>query len=85
MLTASALGPGTDWNAFTTKPIDLGWIAPKSISLDLRKLDGFAVIEQLRAHDATRPTPVVILSNLFEAHLHERGRRVGVLDFLIKS
>jgi CheY-like chemotaxis protein len=55
------------------------------LDIQLPKLDGFAVIEQLRAHDATRHTPVVILSNLSEAQLHERGRRVGVLDFLIKS
>jgi DNA-binding response OmpR family regulator len=57
------------------------------IFLDIRlpNLDGFAVLEKLRARKATRHTPVVILSNLGQAELGARGQRLGALEFLIKS
>jgi CheY-like chemotaxis protein len=53
---------------------------PDLIYLDLRLPgpDGFAVLEKLRAQDATRALPVVILTNYNEPDLIERGRQLGV-------
>ena len=60
---------------------------PDIIFLDIRlpKLDGIGVLEAIRADPATRPVPVVILSNYNEKELVERGANLGALDHLIKS
>ena len=60
---------------------------PDIIFLDIRipKLDGLAVLEALRADEATARIPVVILSNWNEKELVERGIKLGALDHLIKS
>lgn len=60
---------------------------PDIIFLDIRlpRLDGIGVLEALRADQATALIPVVILSNLNEKELVERGLKLGALDHLIKS
>ncbi|MGH7904863.1 MAG: response regulator [Candidatus Dormibacteraceae bacterium] len=60
---------------------------PDIVFLDIRlpKMDGFAVLEALRASDRTRDIPVVILSNYGERELVERGLKLGALEYLIKS
>lgn len=60
---------------------------PDIIFLDIRlpKLDGLAVLEELRADPKTKAIPVVILSNWNEKELVERGQQLGALDHLIKS
>jgi CheY-like chemotaxis protein len=60
---------------------------PDLIFLDIRlpKLDGFEVLEALRADERTSRIPVVILSNYSETELVERGLRLGALEHLIKS
>lgn len=60
---------------------------PDLIYLDLRlpKLDGFTVLERLRADPATAWIPVIILSNFAEPELRERGLRLGALEFLVKA
>jgi CheY-like chemotaxis protein len=60
---------------------------PDIIFLDIRlpKMDGLAVLEELRGDAATRDIPVVILSNWNEKELVERGIRLGALDHMIKS
>ncbi len=62
-------------------------LKPDIIFLDIRlpKMDGFAVLEQLRSADDTRQIPVVILSNYGERELVERGLKLGALEYLIKS
>ena len=55
------------------------------LDIQLPKLDGFAVLERLRARKSTRHTPVIILSNLGLPELRARGRTLGALEFLIKS
>lgn len=61
--------------------------SPDLIYLDVRlpKLDGFQVLEALRADAATAATPVVIVSNYGEPDLKERGLELGALEFLVKS
>ena len=60
---------------------------PDLIYLDLRlpKLDGFQVLEQLRAAPSTSVIPVVILTNFGEPELRERGLNLGALEFLVKA
>ena len=60
---------------------------PDFIYLDLRLpgLDGFEVLERLRADAATRHIPVIILSNYGEPELRERGLKLGALEFLVKA
>jgi DNA-binding response OmpR family regulator len=60
---------------------------PDMIFLDIRlpKMDGFAVLEELRADADTKDIPVVILSNYSEQELVERGLNLGALEYLIKS
>jgi CheY-like chemotaxis protein len=64
-----------------------GRALPDIIFLDIRlpKLDGIGVLEALRADPATRPVPVVILSNYNEKELVERGAKLGALDHMIKN
>ena len=61
--------------------------SPDFIYLDLRMpgLDGFEVLERLRADAATKHIPVIILSNFGEPELRERGLRLGALEFLVKA
>lgn len=60
---------------------------PHIIFLDIQlpKMDGFQVLERLRAHQATRDVPIIILSNFSETDLVERGRRLGAHEYLIKA
>jgi len=62
-------------------------VDPDIVFLDIRlpKVDGFAVLEGLRAYDRTRNVPVVILSNYGEQELVDRGLKLGALEYLIKS
>ncbi|HEY6783050.1 MAG TPA: response regulator [Candidatus Dormibacteraeota bacterium] len=61
--------------------------APDFIYLDLRLpgLDGFEVLEQLRADPATMHIPVIVLTNYGEPELQERGLKLGALEFLVKA
>ncbi len=60
---------------------------PDFIYLDLRLpgLDGFEVLERLRADALTRHIPVIILTNFGEPELRERGLKLGALEFLVKA
>jgi DNA-binding response OmpR family regulator len=62
-------------------------VDPDIVFLDIRlpKIDGFSVLQGLRAADRTRNVPVVILSNYGEQDLVERGLKLGALEYLIKS
>lgn len=61
--------------------------SPDFIYLDLRLpgLDGFEVLERLRANPATTGIPVIILSNYGEPELRQRGLKLGALEFLVKA
>jgi CheY-like chemotaxis protein len=60
---------------------------PDIIFLDIRlpKLDGFGVLEALRANPRTKKTRVVILSNYSRREMGDRAAKLGVLEHLIKS
>jgi DNA-binding response OmpR family regulator len=60
---------------------------PDFIYLDIRlpKIDGFEVLERLRANPATATIPVIILSNFGEPEFRERGLKLGALEFLVKA
>jgi DNA-binding response OmpR family regulator len=60
---------------------------PDVIYLDLRlpKLDGLAVLRELRKDPDVAAVPVVILTNYEEAELGSGGRGLGVERILLKS
>ena len=57
------------------------------VFLDIRmpKVEGMAVLAQLRGDDRTKSLPVVIFSNLSQAELVQRGLKLGALDHLVRS
>ncbi|MDP2672095.1 MAG: response regulator [Candidatus Daviesbacteria bacterium] len=60
---------------------------PQIILLDLilPGMDGFLVLEELKKNPVTEGIPVVILSNLGQQTDIERGKRLGAVDYLVKS
>ena len=60
---------------------------PDLVFLDIRLpgMGGFEVLELLRATEATRSLPVVVLSAYDEPELRKLGIELGALDYLIKS
>ena len=60
---------------------------PSLILLDimLPDLDGFDILQSLKNNETTNKIPVVILSNLGQPEDVEQGRKLGVLDYIVKS
>lgn len=60
---------------------------PNLILLDLilPGKDGFLVLEELKSSPSTDQIPVIILSNLGQQTDIERGKRLGAVDYLVKS
>jgi DNA-binding response OmpR family regulator len=60
---------------------------PDIIFLDIRlpRLDGFGVLQALRANPTTKDVRVVILSNYSQRELGNRVANLDVLDFLMKT
>ncbi len=60
---------------------------PDIILLDilLPKLDGFGVLEQLKATKKTKDIPVILLTNLGQKEDVKRGLDLGAKDYLIKA
>jgi len=61
--------------------------SPDIILLDilLPKLDGFEVLEKLKADDSVRTIPVVLLTNLGQKEDVDKGLKLGAVDYLIKA
>ncbi|HTK04312.1 MAG TPA: response regulator [Candidatus Eisenbacteria bacterium] len=60
---------------------------PDLILLDvlMPKLDGFEVLKRLKADPETKPTPVIMLTNLGQKEDIEKGISDGAVDYLIKA
>lgn len=60
---------------------------PDIILLDilLPKMDGFAVLEKLKADSELKQIPVILLTNLGQKDDVEKGLELGAVDYLIKA
>jgi DNA-binding response OmpR family regulator len=60
---------------------------PDIILLDILmpKMDGFAVLEELKKKSDTKNIPVILLTNLGQKDDVERGLEMGAVDYLIKA
>lgn len=60
---------------------------PDLVLLDLimPKLDGISVLRQMKADDALRAVPVVILTNLSSGDKVAEAMQLGTFDFLVKA
>ena len=60
---------------------------PDIVLLDvlLPKLDGFAVLERLKADASTKDIPVILLTNLGQKDDVDKGLTIGAADYLIKA
>jgi len=67
--------------------VDIKKKSPNIILLDilLPKLDGFAVLEKIKADKATSGIPVILLTNLGQKDDVEKGLEMGAEDYLIKA
>lgn len=60
---------------------------PNIILLDilLPEMDGFEVLEELKADKITQDIPVILLTNLNQAEEVKKGLTLGAEDYLIKA
>ncbi|MFH0818730.1 MAG: response regulator [Patescibacteria group bacterium] len=60
---------------------------PYLILLDMvmPKMSGFDVLEAIRANKDTQKTKVIILSNLGQDSDIQKGKELGVLEYVVKS
>lgn len=60
---------------------------PDIILLDilLPKMDGFTVLQNLKADATTKDIPVILLTNLGQKDDVEKGLQAGAVDYLIKA
>ena len=67
--------------------VDIKKKQPDIVLLDilLPKLDGFAVLEKVKADGETKDIPVVLLTNLGQKDDVDRGLKLGAVDYLIKA
>ncbi|MEK7623554.1 MAG: response regulator [Patescibacteria group bacterium] len=67
--------------------VDIKKKLPQIVLLDilLPKLDGFAVLEQLKKDETTKSIPVILLTNLGQKDDVDKGLSLGAVDYLIKA
>lgn len=60
---------------------------PDIILLDLMmpKMDGFAVLSQLKSRDQYKNIPVIVMSNLSQAEDKKKALSMGAIDYIVKS
>ncbi|MBU0545637.1 response regulator [Patescibacteria group bacterium] len=60
---------------------------PDIVMLDilLPKLDGFVVLEKMKADAETKNIPVILLTNLGQKDEVEKGLKLGAEDYMIKA
>ncbi len=60
---------------------------PDLVILDLMmpKIDGFAVLEQIKKNDALKSKPVIVFSNITDENEMVRVKNMGANEYMIKS
>ncbi|MAF14290.1 MAG: response regulator [Parcubacteria group bacterium] len=60
---------------------------PDVILLDIMmpKMDGFAVLTELKKDEKTKNIPVVMLTNLGQKADVEKGKKLGAVDYVVKA
>jgi DNA-binding response OmpR family regulator len=60
---------------------------PKVILLDIMmpKMDGFAVLTDLRKDSKTKNIPILMLTNLGQKNDVEKGKKLGANDYIVKA
>jgi len=60
---------------------------PEAILLDivLPKVDGFKILEKLKADETTKNIPIILLSNLGQEANIQKGMSMGALDYIVKA
>lgn len=60
---------------------------PAIILLDIimPKMDGFATLQALKAQDATKNIPVILLTNLGQNEDVDKGTKLGAIGYFIKT
>jgi len=60
---------------------------PSVILLDVMmpKMDGFAVLTELKKDEKTKDIPVLLLTNLGQQADIEKGQKLGASDYIVKS
>ena len=62
-------------------------VKPDIVLLDLilPGINGFEVLEKLKANPALEQVPVIVISNLGQREDIEKGLKMGAVDYLIKA
>ena len=62
-------------------------LKPDAVLLDLLlpKMNGFDFLKNVKADPATKPIPVIVLSNLGDQENIEKAKALGAADYFIKS
>jgi len=55
------------------------------VDIIMPKLDGFAVLKELRALPQYKTTPIVLLTNLGQEEDQKKGESLGATDYLVKA
>ncbi len=60
---------------------------PDIVILDLlmHNLDGFEILKRLKADEATKAVPVMVLSNLGQKEEIEKAKELGAAKFVVKA
>lgn len=61
--------------------------APALMLLDVMMpvMDGFQLLERLKADEKWKEIPVVMLTNLGQGEDMERGKKLGAVDYIVKA
>ena len=55
------------------------------VDIIMPKLDGFAVLKELRTMEEYKEIPIFMLTNLGQDEDMEKGKKLGATDYLIKA
>lgn len=55
------------------------------LDIELPKLDGFSVLQELKSSDDTKDIPILMLTNSSTQEAIDRARSLGAADYIIKA